>query len=442
MRVATRRLKEERPYFFLEVLRVAFLAVFFFTAFLAVVFLAVFFAAFFAVFLATFFFVVFFLAAIACCLLLYWGTSELSPLHLTVRVTRPTRNSNLNFSAHLMRFSAKARHDERQSGDPFLCEAQIKISLMRLMMTRTFALGLLFFAFSACELAGKKRPTTVGDDSVLMAFFFSTQYALNSQADREVLSSLSGRVVAATPESTFAQWSKPKNVCQYTVNLGVEVGLRRFLDLGSISVLTPQGAVELVRHPLGSAADGTAYELRQFLGFGDHQLSLEGRGQAGRFTQDFQVPGDLGRAIQVRIGSPSAPAVTLATPEFPQPGEPNYVVVLERGQPHFVDYEAPSGSTYVRLRLSDGSSRDEADITCFGPPNGRIEIPSNALNTFRTGSDGILELDFMHVSLKKDVARVKESIVLSATRHFQGTIFYYDENDIQQRGQMGLIQIR
>jgi hypothetical protein len=297
-----------------------------------------------------------------------------------------------------------------------------------------------FISLTGCELAGEKRDGDPIDDSVIMAFFFSEQYALNSADDRDFLSKFYGRVLAATPDSDFAAWSNPEPGCDYTANENVNVGLRRYLDIGGIALMGGEVALDLGRFGM-TGSTGIAYQYSGFLGFGTRTLATEGRGLAARYNQAFTIP-EGGGGIEVRTGSADAAPFNLASPEFPSEGNGNYNLVLERGQPIYVDYTAPAGTSYVKLRIKDGSNRNDADITCHGTPSGRITLPASALNTFRTGTDGIFELDFVHASLRRNVARVKESIVVSSTRHFQGTIEYMDSDGVLRSAELGLVEIR
>jgi hypothetical protein len=305
---------------------------------------------------------------------------------------------------------------------------------------RVFAFSLLCLSLTHCEIAGDKRDGSPIDDSVLMAFFFSEQYALNSEDDRDFLSKFYGRVLAATPDSTFDAWANPELGCDYSANLGVDVGMRRYLDIGAIALLGGTASVDLQRFGISNST-GVAYQLSGFLGFGTRTLSTQGRGEAARYSQAFSIP-EGGGNIEVRTGSTDAEAFRLASPEFPSEGNGDYNLVLQRGQAIHIDYTAPAGTSYVSVRIKDGSNRAEADITCYGTPNGRISIPATALNTFRPGTDGIFELDFVHANLRRNVARVKESIIVSSTRHFQGTIEYYDADNVLRTAELGLVEIR
>jgi hypothetical protein len=302
-----------------------------------------------------------------------------------------------------------------------------------------------FFALTACDIIGEKR-TVEGDDSVLAAYFFSDQYASDNVSVRDFFSFSYGAVIAAAPTSNMDLWISPPSGCYYTVSFqnaaGGNVGIRRFLDVGTMDVLdSAKRSFEVKKDENGN------YFVLQALLPGNYKFKSAGvKNGALAFEQDFTVP-EKGGGLKVYafLNPADTSQVTeqvLTSPALPLTTDPSYKVVFNRMAMNVVSFQAPTGTEYVRLRLRDGSNTAEGDVTCFAKPDEPLRIDNGVLHTFRTGVQGHMELDFVQSSQLSNVPKLKWSTIISSMRHFQGTFEYKDKDGIKHTENVGLVEFR
>jgi hypothetical protein len=303
----------------------------------------------------------------------------------------------------------------------------------------------LFFSLVACEITAEKREPG-GDDSILVSYFFSDQYAINDDDYRDFFSFYFGGMAAAAPTSSMELWSSPPTGCFSTssfINVASNnVGIRRLLDVGTLSLKDPSNAI----HALSKENDHNYYYVKA-LTPGPYKLLSPGiKSGALAFEQSFEVL-EKGGGIKVYTwltNNTNTPPVeqALASPAVPAPADANYKVVFNRLTTNVVSFVAPSGTDYVRLRLRDGSNTSGGDITCFAKTDEPLVVQQGALHSFRTGSQGHMEFDFVTSSTINDVSRLKRGSVISTMRHFQGTFEYTDTNGIKVTDNIGLVEFR
>jgi hypothetical protein len=303
----------------------------------------------------------------------------------------------------------------------------------------------LFFSLGACEITGEKREPG-GDDSVLVSYFFSDQYAINDNDYRDFLSFYFGGVVAAAPTSSMELWTRPPTGCFSTssfINVASNnVGVRRLLDVGTLSLKDPLGAVQA----LSKETDNNYFYVKA-LTPGTYKLLSPGiKSGALAFEQGFDVL-EKGGGVKVYTWlstDTSTPPVeqALASPAVPAPTDANYKVVFNRLTTNVLSFQAPEGTDYVRLRLRDGSNTSGGDVTCFAKTDEPLVVQQGALYSFRTGTQGHMELDFVTSSTIQDVSRLKRGTVISTMRHFQGTFEYTNSNGIKVTDNIGLVEFR
>ena len=303
----------------------------------------------------------------------------------------------------------------------------------------------LFFSLGACEITGEKRVPS-GDDSILVSYFFSDQYAINDNDYRDFLSFYFGGVVAAAPTSSMELWTAPPTGCYSTsafINAASNnVGVRRLLDVGTLSLKDSSDAV----HDLSKENDNNYYYVKA-LTPGSYTLLSPGiKSGALAFEQSFDVL-EKGGGIKVYTwltNNTTTPPVeqALASPAVPAPADANYKVIFNRLTTNVLSFQAPEGTDYVRLRLRDGSNTSGGDVTCFAKIDEPLVVQQGALYSFRTGSQGHMELDFVTSSTIQDVSRLKRGSVVSTMRHFQGTFEYTDANGIKVTDNIGLVEFR
>jgi hypothetical protein len=303
----------------------------------------------------------------------------------------------------------------------------------------------LFFSLGACEITGEKREPG-GDDSVLVSYFFSDQYAIDNTDYRDFLSFYFGGIAAAAPTSSMELWTSPPTGCYSTssfINVASSnVGVRRLLDVGTLSLKDPTNAV----HAMSKENDNNYYYVKA-LTPGSYKLLSPGiKSGALAFEQSFEVL-EKGGGIKVYTwltnDTSTAPIEqALASPAVPAPTDPNHKVIFNRLTNNVLSFQAPAGTDYVRLRLRDGSNTSGGDVTCFAKIDEPLVVQQGALYSFRTGSQGHMEFDFVSSSTLRDVSRLKQGTVVSTMRHFQGTFEYTDSNGIKVTDNIGLVEFR
>lgn len=312
---------------------------------------------------------------------------------------------------------------------------------MRLSINSIFLQTTLIASFSlltsACEINGAKRDTK-DESAVIISYFFSDQYAINSEKYQALLPVFSGATAASDPNGTLQYWTAPPSGCYPTPDFSnfaaTQVGIRRLLDIGELSLQTPESTF-----PLGHTSDNFYYTFSP-LNSGVHTLVSPGLSNGAlTYRQDFDVL-ETGDSIAVYdLNNPTAPPQTLSSPAVPAETDR---VIFNRLTTSIIGYNAPAGTDFIRLRLRDGSNTAEGDITCFAKPNETLVVPEKSLYSFRTGEQGHMELDFVTVSVRNDVERLKEGAIVSAMRHFQGTFEYEGEDNIKITESVGIVEFR
>jgi hypothetical protein len=311
--------------------------------------------------------------------------------------------------------------------------------------TRTLFMLSSFVFIHACEIGGEKRDIPQ-EDSVIVSYFFSDQYATDNDEYRDFLSFFFGAVVAASPNSSMNLWISPPNGCYYSSSYigsaSREVGIRRYLDIGTLRLKAgTDSPLDLNKTPRND------YYFPQALQTGAHTLISPGmRNGSLAFNHAFEVA-EKGGGIQVYTLLPEdgeyvAIEQPLASPATPAETDANYRIVFNRMTDNAVSFEAPPGTDYVRLRLRDGSNTNAGDVVCFGRPGEAIFINRGVLFSFRTGTQGHMELDFVKSHALRDVSRLKQGQILSTMRHFQGTFEYNNADGIKVTDNVGLIEFR
>jgi|GEM_PF-2370764 len=307
-------------------------------------------------------------------------------------------------------------------------------------------------ALSACEIGTEKR-VLPQDDSALVSYFFSDQYAINETAYRDYFSFFFGAVIVADPSSNMELWTNPPSGCFRTSDFGIvasqNVAFKRRLDAGNLRMETLPGIFSSLNKDRAHN-----YYFSDALAPGAHSLRSPGlKNGALKFELPFDVL-EKGGGIKVYTflepGENATPTEQpLASPDIPAPGDSNHNVVFNRLSNNVISYNAPAGTDYVRLRLRDGSNTPgsgsrtpDGDITCFAKPDEPLVVPLGALYGFRAGPLGHLELDFVTSSQIKDVAKLKLGTVISTMRHIQGSWESVNQEGISITLDVGLIEFR
>jgi len=288
---------------------------------------------------------------------------------------------------------------------------------------RKLPLLALLFLFSACEINQGRKSELKSDDSIILSIFFADQYATTSPSLRDFFSTFHGTIAAAENFGNLRLLKSPPTLCDYSVNYRNdytgEMGLKRLLDVGELKVKTGD-------NPLPLRKIDNYYDLDVDLERGANSLQSPGvKNGVLNFEQSFQVLESGGNIRIFEKDDANAPVQNLVSPEIPEETDR---ILFDRNKAYIVQYDAPTGTQYVRVRLRDGTSRAEGDISCFAKLGENLEIVEGALYGFTSGNLGHMEVDFITVSTRTDIPRLQESSIISTMRHFQGTFTYQNGN--------------
>lgn len=329
--------------------------------------------------------------------------------------------------------------------------------MLRLARNLTaFSLCVLLFA---CEK--EKRATGEGASGLIAVGYFNTvQVAIStmdemSQNLRQGLSFFTGRVMIAQDGSNLdAVVSPPLNQCLLSVEEQVAMSVLRNANVGDLIVRSTEGGGQATV-PKNKSPDFGFDAGGAVLGFGGaFQIETTGVNGSRAYQQDFRIP-PMAAGLKMRGASwdfsdpahpkPMVREFNLPTPVYRDLQESD-VVVLDKTKDMFIDYTAPEGTTYVKVTLNDGagwvpSSNPYGNVTCYGSPTGPIWVPAGTLNNFKSSADAMAYIDFVSVSRKTDIPNVKESVILSVTRHMHGfRDFKTESGNVELR--FGMLQLQ
>ncbi len=290
---------------------------------------------------------------------------------------------------------------------------------------------------SACEINGGKRDIK-NDDSIIISYFFSDQYAIESEFYQKKLSLFWGAMAAADKTGNLRLWKAPPSGCYFTNSFipiaDGNIGIKRRLDVGELKLSFADTSF-----PLAQTKDNF-YFTQTSLVPGSYSLKSPGLNNGVlKYNQVFSV---LPKEANIQIynfENSSAPPQSMASPEVPAEDDR---IIFNRFTTSIIAHEAPEGTDYIRLRLTDGSNTAEGDITCFAKPAEALTVPNGALYSFRTTEQGFMEVDFVKIFSVTDIPRVSDSTVISTMRHFQGLVEYKDENGVKITNNVGIIEFR
>jgi hypothetical protein len=266
---------------------------------------------------------------------------------------------------------------------------------------------------SGCKIAGlgndDEAPPTA---ATVMNIFTYTRFATEVSCDAElgcVLSYLWGKTAVATnPNPTFHALSTPAmGSCFYTREEGINADLQRNLDVGSLTI-TGQGT----SHEAQKHASQLYFYAPVLLEAGDYEINTSGFQGALAYQQRFAVSEHHAR-IYLRSG---------ANGQRLEADETNAVLEVKRGENLAVELENMPTADFYKITVTDNNSGDmRASVSCYQSlDTPAITIPKEAFAFFRNTQDGTVMVDFINSSLTKDLPGIRESLVLSTTRHVHG----------------------
>lgn len=291
-------------------------------------------------------------------------------------------------------------------------------------------------AFSMLLLTGclgsEKRATPDnGPEKPSFGFIQSLQYAItsttmNASVIREYLSFLQSRVIVASADSDLTNITAPAAGCLFEVEDGVNLGAIRYLDVGDFKLRGADiGEKVFDKNPTPNA---TSYSVPNFLLTLGSAYQIETTGVNGQLAwkQDFLVPAAGANLGLHQTFNNQNYDFALPSPVLYSPIRDADRALINRLTDFKITYTAPAGTTYVKAHLNDGgggaSANRYGNVVCYGDPNGSITVPGGLLANFKSTADGLLTLDFVAVNRRTDISRVRESAVISVTRHHHGRL--------------------
>jgi hypothetical protein len=285
-------------------------------------------------------------------------------------------------------------------------------------MSAKYFIPFFVILLSNCKIADGKRPVTPTDNSggnTVFSFIKSEQVAVNIPAIAVAMSGISATALVATKESTFQAWIDPTPTCYRINEDGVDVSASSVLNIGDLRIgdFTTQ-EIQIPYDPKQGS-----YFIGGTLASGDYRIANSGTARGSfSFTQDFVV---LPNATSIKLVSgDNGVAQPIASPSIPSEGDSNYLAVLDRSKSVRIEYEAPENTSYVRMFLYDGSNIESRPIVCYSPPFTPMTIPEGMLLNFRQTDDAYIFVDFVSVSVKTDIPKIKEAVIQSYKRHIHG----------------------
>ncbi len=303
------------------------------------------------------------------------------------------------------------------------------------MYSRCFGI-LSFFILASCELMSQRQPTKEEPSkNIIMTYFVSNQYPMSDDNIASQLSEFFGAGISADPVSNFSKWVSPRMTCDYGNTFGVDVIPKRPLYLGSLIVSHGENTVSIP-----ASQSDYSWGFTGSLPPADYDLHPQGVNGTASFTQTFSIVA-ASTSILTYIGNLQAPSFKVPSPTIPTSGNADFDLHLSRAEPFIVKITPSAGTSYLRVRIRDGSNRASGDVLCYAPAGSNISIPPSLMSTFRTGTDGIIEIDQIAISHLTKTARVNESIVVSTTRQIHGTIEFLNSSNQLERLEIGRLHI-
>lgn len=296
-------------------------------------------------------------------------------------------------------------------------------------------MALLLFS---CEINQGGKRDVKSDDSIIISYFFSDQYAIDSDFHQQLFPIFSGAMAAAEPNASLDLWKNPPSGCYFTNSFtsaaSSKVGIRRLLDVGELRLKAGDTSV-----PLNQTNDNYYFSYAS-LTSGDFTLLSPGvKNGVLEYEQNFKVLETGGNIKVYDVNNAEEEPRALASPAVPADGDR---IVFNRFTSSVIGYDAPEGTDLIKLRLRDGSNLSDGDITCFAKMGETLVVPEGSLYTFRTGEQGHMELDFISISSKVNVPRLRESTIISAMRHVQGIFEYQNEDGVDMTENVGILEFR
>lgn len=278
---------------------------------------------------------------------------------------------------------------------------------------------LVFIAVTGCKIA--KEDPAISTKASIVGYFINQQSAISSSVPydddysaRDIWSLFFGRMYLSTPEASMDNVVSPEMKCQRAAQAEVRFKINNVMDPGTLTLIGSSGQLEIPKYE----AD-YAFQLVGFLGFGPLKLRSSGNSGTLDFVQDLNVPSP-GQALKVSSGAYNNQPV-------PSPNIDNASVIrIQRSAGAQISFTASAfagpETHYIKVMLGDADNPD-SDVTCFAPVQSPIQIPASATERFGISNRGFLRVDFVNASMRRDIPRVRQNLILSSSFHMHGTNF-------------------
>ncbi len=287
--------------------------------------------------------------------------------------------------------------------------------MKNLKLKNSFRIIVLFCASSGllgCKVANNKE--TAKTTSAIIGYFTTQQSAMSASIPynsdysmRDIWSYFFGRVYLTPAEASLGMAIQTPKGCMRSAAAEASFKINNVLDPGVLSLIGSGGQLDIPKYE-----EDLSFQLVGFLGFGALKLRSSGKGGTLDFEQGFNIP-TAGSNLIVSSG-------THLNQALPSPlVNASSVVRIQRSQGAELSFVAPVGATYVKATFGDTDNPD-SNISCFGPPVSPLSIPAEQLERFGVTDRGSLRVDFVNISVRTDINRIKENLVSSSTFHLHG----------------------
>lgn len=316
-----------------------------------------------------------------------------------------------------------------------------RLSIRDINIESVFAYCFAAFLLIGCEVNGSKREVKT-QDSIVISMVNTFQFATNSSEYQRIFPYTQSFSAAADSGSSMGLQVSPGFGC-YQTKLLEEVSqqqmlIQRFFDVGSVKIKDSENETTTL-----TKSEGNIYYTFMPLPSGRTTISSDGvRNGSLKMSNNFTVlsrEADIA-VVEVNTNNEAINTYPMVSPEIPDEEDR---IVFHRDGINAVVYNAPEGTDFVKVTLSDGRGREEIDarLTCIFPPEETNWINSKLLRRMRSTDEASLKVEFIRVQEIRDVARLKVGHIVSSMAHIQGSIVYSDGEETTT-DRFGVVEIR
>ncbi len=310
-------------------------------------------------------------------------------------------------------------------------------------ITRHFLVVLLASGgFSACKVAGDDaaRTTTPQEGVVVLASYSglvadpNASVMLNLPTDAQNGYTLEGynstfqaQALAVATNDSLEKIASPAPRCRLLSEPSdISLSVSRRLDIGDLKLSIGGESESLPKNE-----DFTIGRYLIRLAPGTYSLTNTAHPEAMALNHVLRVV-EPSTSILVSSGAAlNQPVSILGTIG---PNDPAWIVSIAKASGAKIQAQAPAGTSYVSVMLSDGqldaegASNPQTTVICTAAPGAPITIPPELLQDFVGSADpaqsrASLTVDFVSVDRRTKQGKVTDALVDSRTRHIHGGAF-------------------